>query len=43
MCMPRNFGSCIKDGKYEEKKKKEVKKEKKKVLYQVKVEFDDIS
>jgi len=42
MCMPRNFGGKLVDGKVEDKKKKIVKK-KKKIVHQVKVEFEDIS
>ncbi|MEO1928302.1 MAG: lipid-A-disaccharide synthase [Nautiliaceae bacterium] len=41
MCMPRNFGEKLVDGKIEEKKCKiKPKKIKKKIIYQTKVEFE---
>jgi len=40
MCMPRNFGSKLIDGKIEEKKKKKVVVKKKKIIHQAKVEFE---
>ena len=40
MCMPRNFGGKLIDGKIEEKKKKKVVVKKKKIIHQAKVEFE---
>jgi hypothetical protein len=43
MCMPRNFGAKLIDGKLEEKssKKKSKNKNDKKIIHQVNVEFED--
>ena len=40
MCMPRNFGAKLIDGKKEVKKCKTKKKENKKIIHQSKVEFE---
>jgi len=40
MCMPRNFGGKLIDGKIEKKKKKKVVVKKKKIIHQAKVEFE---
>ncbi len=42
MCMPRNFGGKLIDGKVEEKKRKSVQKNKKnkKIIHQSKVDFE---
>ena len=39
MCMPRNFGGKLIDGKVEEKKKKKAVK-KRKIIHQSKVDFE---
>ena len=40
MCMPRNFGGKLVDGKIKEKKLKQKPKKSKKTIHQSKVEFE---